>query len=277
MSNNILHVLNGDCALDVWKKSLLPGESLVWREIYLEGPLPDTADQAEFRRTRAKFLAESLSEIGEKSILSSLGKMDSLLLNSDSEIVLWFDACMFDQTLLMRILHLLNTRDARRRPEISLVCEDVIPYPGYFTEKFDSRKNLTPSDLKLGSQAWEAYVSRSAEKMRQVIDSGDFSRLPFMKEALERCIDELPDRNGLSRSERQLLEIVSKGIANPVEIFRKFSDYEQIQFLGDSSCWGMLDRLADQNRIKITDENHGNIRLSGLSFEHLKKMRITPA
>ena len=41
---NDLHILNGDCAEGLWKQCEFNGQSLVWREIYLEGPLPETED-----------------------------------------------------------------------------------------------------------------------------------------------------------------------------------------------------------------------------------------
>ena len=39
-----LHILNGDFALGIWRQCGFTGQSLVWRETYLEGPLPETED-----------------------------------------------------------------------------------------------------------------------------------------------------------------------------------------------------------------------------------------
>ena len=36
-----LHILNGDFALGIWRQCGFTGQSLVWRETYLEGPLPE--------------------------------------------------------------------------------------------------------------------------------------------------------------------------------------------------------------------------------------------
>ena len=43
-----INLLNGDCALEAWKQCALAGETLVWRENYLHGRLPDTADLTAF-------------------------------------------------------------------------------------------------------------------------------------------------------------------------------------------------------------------------------------
>lgn len=51
-----LHIFNGDYALELWKNSNFDSENLVWRETYLEGPLPATDDLHQFRKARADFL-----------------------------------------------------------------------------------------------------------------------------------------------------------------------------------------------------------------------------
>ena len=51
-----INLLNGDCALEAWKQCALAGETLVWRENYLHGRLPDTADLTAFNSIRAEEL-----------------------------------------------------------------------------------------------------------------------------------------------------------------------------------------------------------------------------
>ena len=53
-----LHILNGDNALSCLQKCGFEGNSLVWRETYIEGPLPDTDDLHVFRTARAGFLIQ---------------------------------------------------------------------------------------------------------------------------------------------------------------------------------------------------------------------------
>ena len=50
------HILNGDFALELWKKSR-SGANLVWKETCLEDPLPQTDDLHIFRSARAEYLA----------------------------------------------------------------------------------------------------------------------------------------------------------------------------------------------------------------------------
>ena len=61
-----LHILNGDLAFELWKNCGYPAQGLVWRETYLEGPLPDTDDLDVFRNARAEYLSrfDELAGIG---------------------------------------------------------------------------------------------------------------------------------------------------------------------------------------------------------------------
>ena len=76
-----LHILNGDAALELWKRCGFRGQSLVWRETYLEGPLPDTDDLDVFREARAEYLSHfaELSGIDRSRLSRHLLKMEEAL------------------------------------------------------------------------------------------------------------------------------------------------------------------------------------------------------
>ena len=78
-----LHILNGDFALKIWQKSGFSGESLVWKETYIEGPLPLTDDLHIFRTARAEFLSHfaEVSGVGTERLYRHLQKMDESVLN----------------------------------------------------------------------------------------------------------------------------------------------------------------------------------------------------
>ena len=77
----ILNILNGDLALAPFRASGLPGEALVWREIYTEGPLGTGSEDPEtFRRLRAHFLTGIVPDRTEPELLRGLEKMDHALL-----------------------------------------------------------------------------------------------------------------------------------------------------------------------------------------------------
>ena len=80
--------------------------------------------------------------------------------------------------------------------------------------------------------------------MKHLIEQEQFERLPKMKKALRRCMDEIPDRNGLSRTQRQIMELVASGCHSFMEIFKGLDRYEEYPFLGDTACQRQIENLV---------------------------------
>ena len=223
MAGTELHILNGDHAFELWKQCGFRSESLVWRETYLEGPLPDTDDLDLFREARAEYLSHfaELSGIGGSRLYRHLLKMDEavLLLPENATLMLWFDSCIFDQTILMRILSLLNRNHAA--VNVFLYCCD-----GHCLGKTDfmrgetGKVRLLPHDRAVAGEAWSLFTRKDADGIMRLLAREPFERLPKMKKALLRCIDEFPDRNGLAGTERQILKLVADGRHTFPEIFK---------------------------------------------------------
>lgn len=251
---NLIHILNGDCARELWETSGLPGTALVWREIYLEGPLLSAADPDPtlFRKTRADFLHSIVPEHSAETLLHSLEKTEDAILKAgeNTEFCLWFDGCMFDQTLLMRILFLFSRSSVRRKTAL-FCCNGFCLKAEHFRNGFEQRMFLTEEDLRLGEAAWISFVSRDAGAMRKLAESDGFAvHLPQMRQALLRGADDVPDNFGLTRTKRQLLTLVEEGITEPENIFRAFDRFEDLPFLGDSSCFRLLEELADRGFLR---------------------------
>ncbi len=106
----ILHIFNGDCLCNLWKKH--GSAYLVWRENYLDGPLPppETAPE-DFAGTRAEFLhAFYAPDTNLEQLKKSLLEMENTVksLSAGDIAILWFDECMYDQLMLSRILFLMR-------------------------------------------------------------------------------------------------------------------------------------------------------------------------
>ena len=204
-----LHILNGDCALAIWEKCAFKAQALVWKETYLEGPLPDSSDLAVFRTARAEYLSRfaEVSGIGKERLYNHLQRMDEAVLNLPpaSTLMLWFDACIFDQTILMRILYLLKQRETPL-PEIFLYCCDSNCLKMEDFQRGSREKvRLTPADLESAARAWQAFQKHDAAAMIFLAEQGNFIHLEQMKKALLRCAEEVPNSDGLNRSQRQIL------------------------------------------------------------------------
>ena len=242
-----LHILNGDYALKLWKERGFKAQSLVWRETYLEGPLPDTDDLDVFRNARAEYLPyfDELAGIGKSRLYRHLLKMDEalLLLPADATLMLWFDSCMFDQTILMRILSLLNRKDTAINIFLCC-CDGNCLGKADFMQGDSGKVQLRPHDCQVAGKAWTLFIRKDADGIMRLLEREPFERLPKMKKALLRCIDEIPDRNGLSRTQRQILKLVADGRHGFMEIFKGLDDFEEYPFLGDTACLHLLDHLV---------------------------------
>lgn len=168
MAGHLLHLLNGDCAREAWERSGLNGSilvsrqrsidaTLVWRENYLHGELPETDDTAEFCRIRAAALHRIAPEFTEEAIREELTTMHRTLaeLTKADRLVLWFDFCPFDRTMLARILALLAKQ--AELPELVLIAKDVEWNEDAFRRFATSGSRLTRRDLKYGETEWKRY------------------------------------------------------------------------------------------------------------------------
>ena len=251
-----LNVFNGDCAHDAWLKSGGTEPSLVWRENYLEGRIPGLESSlAEFEQIRAEELHRLMPELNFDKLLSHLRHMDATItgLTARDSDILWFDACMYDQIMLSRILFLLNATSA----SVFLICEDVAW--GDSPERFNACKNrasrLSRDDIALYASAWEA-VSRDCKAIDKLLADTEIIRFPFLAKALTRYREDFPGADGLGRSERQLLEIIRSGKHDGMEIFRECGKHEEYPFMGDTMCLRLLEKLVKKGFLVI--ETKGN-------------------
>jgi hypothetical protein len=84
-----------------------------------------------------------------------------------------------------------------------------------------------------GLAGWDALRARTPLAIEEFL-GGDASALPFLAPALQRLLEELPDvESGLSRSERQVLELLSAQPRTPLELFLASQELEEAPFAGD--------------------------------------------
>ena len=73
----------------------------------------------------------------------------------------------------------------------------------------------------------------------------DLDALPFLKPALLRHLEEYPwRRDGLTRTERRILELVAEGVDAPGPLFAGVMDSETVLFGGDWWTFGVVARLC---------------------------------
>jgi hypothetical protein len=254
VTKKALHVTNGDSTAGTLLQTALVQRVLPWRDVLHEGPVPVLVDE-ELRRVRAAFLAEDGSNESE-SILRWLEERDRMLASSrDGELVLWFEADLYDQLQLIQILarlHELGVPPDR----ITLICIGEYPGIAHFgglgeldaaqLEGLADRAALpvTAAALSLAQDAWAAFRADDPHGLAPI--AGAFSpELRFLAEAFDRLSREYPStRDGLSLTERRILAAAAAGLPTAGEVFLRLGAKETRPFLGDAFCFRIVARLA---------------------------------
>jgi hypothetical protein len=251
----ILHVLNGDATRQPLEQSSVDGTFSVWADALYDGPVPSGVSDDELARLRARHWAAHRTAQEERVAAVALGWNAALAdYRSFDEVVFWLEHDLFDQLILLRHLHWLSTIDPGST-RFSLICIGTFPgfadfqglgqlTSGQLATLPDQRKPITASEIALGAVGWDVFRSADPLLLLEWM-SGDLSVLPFLRGALRRHVDDYPStRDGLSRSERQILTALRPGLHTFSEIFVACQRMEERVYMGDLTFWSILMGLA---------------------------------
>ena len=250
-----LHVLNGDSPRGTLEQSTVTGVFLPYPDVLHEGPIPFGFDE-EWRRVRSRFLAGGDDPAAEAGILRGYREKDAALetYGDYDEVVFWFEHDLYDQLLLIRHLCWLSRLTDRRGTRFSLICIGEFPGvpdfvglgqldAGQLATLLDRREQITDAQVALGRRAWEAFCAADPTG-RQAFAAPD-TALPFLSGAMRRHLEDFPwALDGLSRSERQILQTVETAPASPGDAFAQAAGREERIFMGDLTFWTIVERLA---------------------------------
>lgn len=249
---SLLIITNGDNAADQLREAGIGNVVLPWRDVLNEGPVP-TGDDKQLACIRAKYLAIGNSDtpasikknmLARNKVISEHEKFD--------RIELWFEHDLYDQLQILEILDMLFR--AGRFHSVFLVQAPT--YLG--TQGADKIGRFAELGLPVldrmfafASKAWAAYRSETPEQVDQIRREA-IPGFPFMGQALERVLQELPDKDGLSRTERQILYSLNRGASRPGILFAQVLNMEEAAFLGDWSFFKILNGLQFCDRPALT-------------------------
>jgi hypothetical protein len=253
-----LHITSGDCTGGSLAKSGIPGEVFVWHDILYDGPRqpgwPDEAALAE----RAQFLeAETGGGLERTDVLKTLVDQYRKLTNSaDYErIVLWFDACLFDQSMLVHILACLDDLTCSR---VELLCVAEFPgivryhglgqlEPAQLASLYDQRRPVSDAQFAFARVVDRAFAIRDQALLTELARRVR-APLPWVPAAAARWLREQPDpATGLGRLQELVLEALGDGCQTPSEIFSSVAVRDTPpQYWGDTTLWARINTLADR-------------------------------
>jgi hypothetical protein len=277
----MLHITNGDSAGETLGLSGVPGAWLAWKDILHEGPVPTGLSLAALSDVRAHFIADQRWGNDYDSVLADFRVRDATLAaySLHDEIVMWFEHDLYDQLQLLQLLDWFRGHELGTT-RLSLIC--IGSYPGRsrflglgelaaaeMATLFPTRHYVTPEELSLGHTAWSAFCAPDPTAL-EVVLAGDTSALPYLRPALQRHLEEFPStQDGLSRTQRELLEVIQTGHETPLTIFRAWQAIEEAPYMGDTSLWAHLQDLGEGPDPLVTLTNGGGHRLPNEAHEAL--------
>lgn len=256
--NTVLHVTSGDIAGELLAGSGLPGEIFVWHDILYDGPRAAGWPDEAVLQARAQFLAESTGGgLGRDSVLKTLKAQYARLerAGGHERVVLWFDACLFDQSMLCHILACLHLLEV---DTVDLLCIDAFPgvdpyhglgqlSPGQLASVYHRRQPVTGTQFAFAREVDQAFALQDPAAFAELADRRN-AALPWVPAAVKRWLAEQPEpATGLSLLERMALDAVAAGCRTPAEIFTAVARADTPpQYWGDVTLWGRINRLADR-------------------------------
>lgn len=254
----ILHVTSGDIAGASLAKSGVPGEVFVWHDILYDGPRqPGWPDQAVLE-ARAAFLEGTTGGgLNRRYVLTTLREQYAKLARAAdyNRLVLWFDACLFDQAMLCHILALLPETE---RARAELLCVDAFPGiepyhglgqlgPEQMAGVYGQRRPVAEEQFAFAGQVDRAFARQDQAAFKELAALSE-APLPWVPAAVARWLAERPDpASGLGRLEELALAAVRDGCRAPAEIFRQVAARETPpQYWGDVTLWQKINGLADR-------------------------------
>lgn len=260
---DVLHITNGDCAGALLEKAGLGGEVLVWRDLLYDGLRSSGWPDDDSLAARAEFLAGTTGGgVSHAIILQSLRNQYRQLEESTAaRIVLWFDACLCDQSMLAHILTCLRHLGAR---DVELLCVDAFPgiEPfnglGQLTSDqlaglYDNRQPVSDVQFDFAVEVDRAFAAQDFASLADLSEITD-APLPWIPAAAARWLRERPDsETGLGRLEELALTAIRAGHEAPKEIFEAVASADiPPQYWGDMTLWAKINARADRERIEIT-------------------------
>lgn len=252
----MLHITNGDNVADALVAGGITDPVLPWRDVLTDGPVPNAAEDA-LRKARSDFLSAQFSDPTAYDGLASRDETLAKSMGLGEDFVLWFEHDLYDQLQIVQILSRLAAAQFSDGG-VAMICIDRHPAidrfiglgqltPEQLLDLYPKRKAVTIDAITAAANIWQAFTSATPQDMDATLEA-DLSSLPFLGNAMRRWREEYPWRqDGLTRTERQIMQTLDVKPMNPLELFRINQTSEPAPFLGDWSFWARLGHMTDRH------------------------------
>jgi hypothetical protein len=243
---DVLIITNGDSAVARLQEAGVAGAILPWRDVLHDGPVPAMAGLERLSAIRSAFIASDLG-LGADEVGAEFASRDAMVRAHAgfARVEIWLEHDLYDQLQLLQILDFF--RAEKRREGLFLVqADDYLGAqpPEAMRRLAGAAEPVSDEQLRLAGEAWAAFTAPTPHALARIA-SGDTRPLPHLGAALRRLLAELPDPvRGLTLTEERALVQLAKEEATTGELFRRVTEQDEAQFLGDASFFRRLDGLA---------------------------------
>lgn len=267
----MLHIVNGSCAVRALQKAGIPGEFLPWDDLLYEGPVPFPGPLDRLSAVRARFV----SDAGWESFAGAgrhFRRRDRCLMDLDrhDEVILWNSLELTDQLQLLQLLYCFSALKPGNTGVRIIYLNDYLAEDAVSLIEccWGTQRAVRQAEFSEAASLWSAFCSETPLELYRLSRApGRTHALRFLEAALERLFQEFPSlRDGLSRTQRQILLAVQEGPMAPLEIFRYSQSKERRRFIGDWSFWRQIESLASVPE-PLIESRHGGWK----PFEPLRR------
>jgi hypothetical protein len=256
-TRRFLHIANGTSTTDTIHAAGIPGSTSIWADPLHEGPVPARLTDEELLDVRARHLAgNDRSGVALAETIAELKRWRQAIDDRASydDLVLWYEHDLFDQLNLIQLLTRIGQEPAVDHRRVSLICIDRFPgHPRFkglgelsaleLESLLETRQPVSAGQYELAARAWDAFRADDPLALDQLLET-DTSALPFLASSLRRHLEEFPwTRDGLSRTERRIMQLARPGSIDIRRAFQLMHDDESAFYIGDSSFWQIVTEL----------------------------------
>ncbi|MGE0379310.1 MAG: hypothetical protein AB7O90_00545 [Hyphomicrobium sp.] len=184
-------------------------------------PAPTAGCIEDFFQTRSRQTSKD-REDWETAIDEHAAQTINTVLSDSSpyhSIELWMDPDTNSQLQLIQILSALNASSMQSRIKIFHASKAIGEHEPTQLPSAPEFQDCTASVLGLGASCWRAFTNASPANWFELLQRDDLELLPNIQRAIIRMLAELPAaQNGLSQSQKDVVELVSQGAKCAKEI-----------------------------------------------------------
>jgi hypothetical protein len=280
----LLHILNGESSLSLFKKAGIEGDNIVMRDVLCEGPSSSAFRSKAFIEERTHFMCKQYNVEEEDFVKKCFLDFEKLEASDWDECVLWFEYDLFCQVNMMAVLSGFALYPEKK---VSLICvgeqegtNSLIGLgelaPESYSQLYASRVVLSWEDLIFTTEFWQAFTSPNPTLLKKYSLPIN-STYVYLPNAIRSHFQRFPNSvTGIGKIEKKILDYIQSGINSNHSIVGKLLNEDWVYGFGDLQYFNILERMSelyhmDDGLLEINqagaDIISGNSKYKGVMYD----------